>query len=492
VSAPTLVWFRLDLRLADNPALAAAAARGPVVPVFVWSPEEEGAAAPGAASRVWLHQSLLALEAALHAKGSPLIIRRGPTAATLLALAREVGASGLHYNRRYEPPIVARDRAVEHALRAAGVHSERFGSALLFEPEAIKSSTGGAFQVFSPFWRACLNGPAPAPPAPAPVRLQPPARHANSLDLEELGLLPGIDWTKGIRARFRPGEAGAQQRLAAFLRGPIDGYAADRDQPLPDGEAHGDGTSLLSPHLHHGEIGPRQIWHAVRDRTNARGGEPSVFLRELGWREFAHHLLVHFPTTVDKPLRQSFAQFPWGMADDTIKAWQHGRTGYPFVDAGMRELWATGFMHNRVRMVVASFLTKHLLHPWQVGARWFWDTLVDADLANNTLGWQWVAGCGADAAPFFRIFHPVSQGRKFDPKGHYVRRWVPEIFYLPDRYIHAPWEAPEDLRRDAGVKLGATYPAPIVDHMWARQRALSAYASMQEAAGRDRTAFASQ
>ncbi len=365
----TIVWFRQDLRVDDHAPLLYAAERGAVVPIFLWSPEDEGAWPVGAAARWWLHHSLTGLAASLQALGSRLIIRSGRAIDVLPALARESGADVIVCARRYEP-----------AARAA---------------------------------------------------------------------------------------------LTAFLDGAVGTYAESRDIPAAPG------TSRLSPHLHWGEISPRRAWHAVSDALR-RSGDPTTkrgaekYLAELLWREFAHHVLVHFPHTPAAPLRAEYASFPWRSDLEALRAWQRGRTGYPLVDAGMRELWATGWMHNRVRMVVASFLVKHLLIAWHDGARWFWDTLVDADLANNTLGWQWAAGCGADAAPYFRIFNPVLQGEKFDPTGTYVRRWVPELALLPDRFVHAPWKAPAAVLERAGVRLGVDYPAPIVEHTAARIRALAA------------------
>jgi deoxyribodipyrimidine photo-lyase len=444
MTAPvTIVWLRSDLRLADNPALHAAADRGgPVIPVFVWSPEEEGAAAPGAARRWWLHQSLAALDHSLRARGLRLILSRGPALEALLRLARITGATAMVWNRRYEPSVAARDQAVDAGLRAAGIATQVSSSALLFEPEQVSSAAGAPFLVFSAFWRACRGRPAPAPPLRIPSRLHPPARWPASLPLRALALEPEIDWAGGIAAAWTPGEAGAQQALRRFVARALDGYHQGRELPATAG------TSRLSPHLCHGELGPRQIWEAVQ-----RGGGGEQYLRELGWREFAYHLLHHFPHTVDEPLRPAYARFAWVDAPAQLRAWQRGRTGYPLVDAGMRELWTTGWMHNRVRMVAASFLVKDLLIRWQQGARWFWDTLVDADLASNTLGWQWVAGSGADAAPYFRIFNPLTQREKFDPDERYVRRWVPELG--TDRY-----------------------PPPIVDHAWARERALAARAEV--------------
>ncbi|MCX6928918.1 MAG: deoxyribodipyrimidine photo-lyase [Verrucomicrobia bacterium] len=478
---PAIVRFRQDLRLADNPALEAACRRGgPVVPVFVWAKEEEGAWPPGSASRWWLHQSLTRLAEEFRAAGTELIIRQGSSLAELLSVAKETGADTVVWNRRYEPAILARDRKIEESLRAAGLHTESHNAALLHEPWAIQNKAGRPFQVFTPFWRTCLAAAEPAEPRPAPRRLTSPTARPGSLPLAALGLEPKLNWTTGLRAAWQPGSVGAKAELERFLRDGVLTYSEGRNRPdLP-------GTSRLSPHLHFGEISPRQVWHAAKRFAETRAIPPAVwrhwqFLTEIGWREFAHHLIFHFPLTPEQPLRSEFARFPWRQNPAWLRAWQRGQTGYPLVDAGMRELWSTGWMHNRVRMVVASFLVKNLLIPWQEGARWFWDTLVDADLANNTLGWQWTAGCGADAAPFFRIFNPVSQGEKFDPEGNYVRRWVPELARLPGAWVHQPWQAPSAALASAGVRLDQTYPRPIVSHLVSREVALEAYQAVKQA-----------
>jgi deoxyribodipyrimidine photo-lyase len=523
MSAPTIHWFRLDLRLADNPALAAALERGgPVVPVFIWSPEEEAPWSPGGASRWWLHQSLRALDASLRAAGSRLILRRGPALETLRALIKETGAAAVFWNRRYEPAVVARDAKVKEALRDDGLAVESFNAALLREPWTVQNQSGKPFQVFTPFWKHCLAQPDPPAPLPAPRRLPAPAQWPGSLALEELELEPRIKWAEGLRAAWQPGEVGAAARLSDFLAKACAGYSEQRNRPDRVG------TSRLSPHLHFGEIGPRQVWHAVRraaersadfqtaasqvsnlpvvGQPRAAGrvarpadwksaiqqvGKPALpgwrgsqFLAELGWREFAHHLLYHFPHTPGEPLRPEFARFPWRKNAAWLQAWRKGRTGFPIVDAGMRELWATGWMHNRVRMIVASFLVKDLLISWQEGARWFWDTLVDADLANNTLGWQWTAGCGADAAPYFRVFNPTTQGETFDPNGDYVRRWCPELAKLPAEWIHQPHAAPPAILRAAGVEPGRNYPEPVVSHAIAREVALEAFARIKSTPAR--------
>jgi deoxyribodipyrimidine photo-lyase len=446
-SPVTIHWLRHDLRLDDNAALTAAARRGAVVPVFIWAPEEEAPWEPGAASRWWLHQSLEKLAAALAKVGAPLVIRRGPSLDALRKLAKETGATHVAWNRRYEPAVVERDKGIKKALAADGLEVESFNGSLLFEPMQVATKEGKPYQVFTPFWKTLLAREEPAEPLAAPRKLTGVEKQPTSLAIDSLALLPAIDWAGTMRSTWTPGEAGGAKRLGRFLERGLSGYGTERDRPDHEG------TSSLSPHLHFGEISPRRVWHAVREAVGGKPaakivGSPEVYLRELGWREFAHHLLYHFPHTADAPLRADYARFPWAQDPVGLRAWQRGRTGFPIVDAGMRQLWATGWMHNRVRMIVASFLVKDLRISWLEGARWFWDTLVDADLAANTLGWQWAAGCGADAAPYFRIFNPTSQEEKFDPDGAYVGRWV-----------------------DVAA---AGYPEPIVDHGEARKLALEA------------------
>jgi deoxyribodipyrimidine photo-lyase len=469
MTAPVLVWFRQDLRLSDHPALAAAARRGPVIPVFIWDPTGEGAWAPGGASRWWLRNSLASLATALAERGSRLILRRGDSLGVLRNLVRETDATALHFSRRYEPAAAARDASVTEALRHAGVTSCAFGSALLFEPEALRTGAGGPYKVFTPFWKSLQALPAPLPPLPIP-RLPVPDAWPDSLDLRALGLLPKPDWAAGMPSAWTPGWRGAQASLRTHLPEVLPDYSQDRDR------TDRDGTARLSPHLHFGELGAREAWAA------AEGYVGIPWRRQLAWREFAHHLLAHFPRSAGTPLRAAFAAFPWREDPPALEAWRRGLTGYPLVDAGMRQLWSIGWMHNRARMAAGSFLVKHLLVPWQEGARWFWDTLVDADLAQNTMGWQWVAGCGADAAPYFRIFNPVLQGEKTDPAGAYVREWVPALARVPTAWIHRPWEAPASVLREAGVALGKDYPRPIIDHAYARGRALAAYGSLRAAA----------
>jgi deoxyribodipyrimidine photo-lyase len=485
--SPTILWFRQDLRLQDNPALNAAVARGgAVVPAYVLDDAAEGRWAAGGAARWWLHHSLAALDASLREKGSRLILLRGAAAEAIPALQRSTGAGAVYWNRRYEPAAIARDSALKADLSAAGIEARSWNSALLFEPHEVRNREGGPFKVFTPFWRHCLTLPVGEPLRAPSGELPAPARWPESRRLEELGLLPRIRWDTGIAAQWKPGEANARERLKQFAAGPMAAYADMRNDP-----AH-DGTSALSPRLHFGELSPRQIWAAVRAVGKPAGVFPpgkgaQVFLSEVGWREFAYHLLFHFPHTPAEPLRAEFARFPWAPdpGGRRLRAWQRGLTGYPIVDAGMRQLWATGWMHNRVRMIVASFLVKHLRLNWTHGAEWFWNTLVDADLAANTLGWQWTAGCGADAAPYFRVFAPVLQGRKFDPEGTYVRRWVPELARMPADDIHAPWEASAATLAAAGVTLGGNYPGPLVDHGAAREAALAAWRSLRAAEGED-------
>lgn len=461
-----IVWLRRDLRLSDHAGLAEAAADGQAVaPVFIDDPEEQGPWPQGAASRWWLHHSLESLDADLRARGSQLLLRQGRAAEVLVDLARDLDADKVYFQRRSEPAARTNEAWVERALSLESIGAHPSDGALLFVPHSIATGQGNPYQVFTPFWKRCLQEGLDGRLVQVPSRLPAPPRWPQSLSISELGLLPSIDWASGLRAEWQPGEAGAQKLLRDFVEGIVDRYGEGRDCPSQRW------TSRLSPHLHFGEVSPRQAVAALRD---VAGDGAAAFLRELGWREFSHHLLYHFPNLDAEPLRAQFAGFPWCEDPDGLRAWQRGHTGYPLVDAGMRQLWQTGWMHNRVRMVAASFLVKDLLIDWRRGAEWFWDTLVDADLANNSMGWQWVAGCGADAAPFFRIFNPVTQGEKFDRDGAYVRRWVPELAQLPSRYIHAPWRAPDHVLRTAGVLLGDTYPEPVVDHAFARDRALAA------------------
>lgn len=473
---PVIVWFRLDLRTADNPALQSAIVRGrPVVPLFIHCPKEDGQWASGGASNWWLHQSLTSLEADLRHIGSKLIIRCGSALQVLRTLIAETGASGVVWNRRYEPELIARDTEVKRALIEDGSNVETYNAALLFEPWTVQNKSGKPFQVFTPYWKHCMLRDDPIEPFGAPANLLAPPDWPYSEKLDSLKLESSANGRGRIGAQWKPGAKGAKKALNRFLANAFDEYNEQRNRPDIAG------TSRLSPHLHFGEIGPRQIWNGLSRMAKKRGlpedaWHASQFVAEIGWREFSHHLLYHFPATPLEPLRENFKRFPWREEPEWLQRWQRGRTGYPIVDAGMRELWTTGWMHNRVRMIVASFLVKDLLISWQEGARWFWDTLVDADLAQNTLGWQWTAGCGADAAPFFRVFNPVSQGEKFDPNGDYVSKWCPELAGLPAKWIHQPHRAPVEVLRAAMLDLGRTYPTPIVNHSIAREVALEAFA----------------
>lgn len=475
----TIVWFRQDLRLSDHPALAEAAQDGAVVPLYIWEPEEERPWQPGGASRWWLHHSLCSLDQELGKRQSRLIVRSGPAMATLEKVISETQASRVVWSRRYEPHIIKRDELIKKTLKERGIAADSFNGSLLFEPMDIRTKEGKPYQVYTPFWKACLGRERPRVPLAAPKRLTGPAEWPESRTVESLELLPRIKWDQGFYQAWSPGEVSARKRLMRFCEEAAGQYADQRDVP---GVA---GTSRLSAALHFGEVSPQEIWQAISElRESTRDArllaQTEVYQKELVWREFAYHLLYHFPHTPTEPLRSDFARFPWVKNDRHLQAWQRGMTGYPLVDAGMRELWTTGWMHNRVRMVVASFLVKHLLLPWQAGAAWFWDTLVDADLASNTLGWQWTAGCGADAAPYFRVFNPMQQGERFDPQGKYVRRWVPELAGLSDRYLHSPWTAPAEELKRAGVILGKSYPQPLVEHAEARKRALGAYEQMRK------------
>jgi deoxyribodipyrimidine photo-lyase len=421
--------------------------------------------------------------------GSQLIIRRvdatsGQSSLSCLeSLIKETGAQQVVWNRRYEPMTITRDTEIKSVMKSNGIAVQSFNGNLLFEPTELATQQGKPFQVFTPFWKACLKRPAPAEPTAAPKRLVAPATWPKSVPIDQLQLLPRINWDREMRDYWVPGETGALARLNSFLTGAINGYKEIRNFPAQLG------SSLLSAHLHFGEISPRTIWHAIQDffakspKSKELRTDVDHFLSEVGWREFAHQLLYHFPHTDREPLRAQYAKFPWrndAAAQADLRKWQRGLTGYPIVDAGMRQLWRIGWMHNRVRMIVASFLVKDLLISWQQGAAWFWDTLLDADLASNTLGWQWTAGCGADAAPYFRIFNPVSQGEKFDANGEYIRHWCPELAALPNDVIHAPWTASAEQLRQANIKLGETYPHPMIDHAGARHAALAALATLKE------------
>jgi len=470
--ARAIIWLRRDLRLADQPALMAALDAGQApIPVYIHAPEEDAPWAPGGASRVWLRRSLLALDGELRQRGSRLIVRAGTSLACLREVVKETQAEAVYWNRLYTPAAIARDAEIKRELRAQGLQVASYNAAQLTEPWQVQTGQGTPYKVFTPFWRnASASLETLPPPSPAPDALPAPPEDLASLTVDDLNLAARPRWDSGFWSHWTPGEAGARARWDHFVDHAVARYHDDRNRPDLRG------TSGLSPHLHFGEISPRCCVHALRELelTPTARKQADHFVRELGWREFSVHLLYHFPTTPLADLNPNFGQFHWAEPEsDKLVAWQQGRTGVPIVDAGMRELWQTGWMHNRVRMIVASLLTKNLRYHWRVGAEWFWDTLVDADLANNTQGWQWTAGTGADAAPYFRIFNPVTQGERFDPDGVYVRRYVPELAALPNALIHAPWTDPATRAR-----MAPDYPAaPIVDLSSSREAALAAYSA---------------
>ena len=484
MTSPVIVWFRDDLRLSDNPALTDAIASGAsVLCVFVLDDVGSGTRPLGGAARWWLAGSLKALDASLRAIGGRLDVFAGNQAEVILDLSRQVMASAVFWNRRYGGAETTIDTSVKTALREAGIRATSFNGHLLHEPWTVTSKVGGPMKVFTPYWRAVQAKGPPDMPLPAPTMISaatlPAKLSVMPTDIADLALEPTApDWAGGMRAEWTRGEQGALARLESFVMTGMKGYAVGRNRPdLPS-------TSKLSPHLRFGEISVRQCWHAATHahasgRTNAGADDLDTFLKELGWREFSYHLLHHNPALSSSNYTPRFDAFPWRDDAASLKAWQCGMTGYPVVDAGMRQLYATGWMHNRVRMIVGSFLVKHLLTDWRAGEAWFWDTLVDADPASNSASWQWVAGTGADAAPYFRVFNPIIQGEKFDPDGAYVRAWVPELGRLPNSLIHKPWTAPPMILKAAGVTLGHTYPKPVVQHEMARDRALAAFKSLK-------------
>ena len=474
-AGPVVVWFRDDLRLADHPALQAAVARkAPVLCVYIFDEESPGLRLLGGASRWWLHHSLARLGESLEAIGGRLDLFAGAAQPLLAALLRETGATMLVFNRRYERAEQAIDDAITREARTAGVGAESFVGTVLHEPNEVVPKTGGYYKIFSAYWRAANAIGFKHPPVPAPKMLTAAPAPAGTVALDDLKLMPSIAWDAGLRDTWVPGEAQASKALDAFVSDVLETYPESRNRIGIDG------SSRLSPHLRFGEVSPAQVFAAVDVRKgNAQSAEK--LKAEVGWRDFNRELLWNYPDLPNKPFHPAFEAFPTErLPPATLKAWKRGRTGYPIVDAGMRQLWNTGFMHNRVRMIAASFLVKHLLADWRLGEQWFWDTLCDADPANNPVNWQWVAGCGNDPVPYFRIFNPVLQGEKFDPDGAYVRRWVPELAGVPDRFVHSPWDAPKSVLAESGVVLGKTYPTPIVDHKAARARALAALATYRD------------
>ncbi|MFT4823770.1 MAG: deoxyribodipyrimidine photo-lyase [Halioglobus sp.] len=480
MNSPIIFWFRQDLRTHDLPGLFAAAATGrPIVPCYILDDASPGHWRVGEASRWWLHHSLLSLAGDLSGLGACLVLRNGEAGAELEKLQRETGAQDIYCTRMYEPWAADLEQRLHKRFSADGISFKRYGGALLHEPESILNLSDQPYKVFTPFWRKCRSKPEPALPQALSPDVNWLPKSFDSDALEDWQLCPTQpNWANEWSKWWSPGGDGARSKLEKFLEKGIESYSDGRNHPALDC------TTRLSPHLHYGEISPREVWHRARSASamdSKLEGQVDKFFSELGWREFSHHLMHSYPDIPETAFKPAFRQFPF--IDDQVKlaAWQSGHTGYPLVDAGMRELWQTGYMHNRVRMIVASFLTKHLLIHWKEGAKWFWNTLLDADLANNSGGWQWVAGCGADASPYFRIFNPVIQGKKFDVRGEYIRKWVPELKDMPDRYLNTPWDAPEDVLKMAGIDLGTDYPHPVVDHQAAREGALAALASIREA-----------
>lgn len=463
MSSAAILWLRSDLRLDDHPALEAALKSGlPIIPVFVWDPKAEGAWPLGAASRWWLHHSLQSLSDQLKGLGSKMILRSGPSIKELLSLAQQSNADRIYFCERYEPYARECEDQLISQAKKSGIQCFRHSGNLLFHPDQIRSKQDQVYQVYTPFSKTCFERLSEiSEPTATPKRISSPRSWPSGLRLQELGLLPKIAWDEGFYKHWTPGVEGARKLFNLLQKGKVASYHDQRDFPGIDG------TSRLSPHLHFGEISVRRLWHLLHPSGTRLTKGLHTYLKEILWREFAYHLLFHFPHTPEQPLRTEFNKFPWNPKKAHLIAWQRGQTGYPLVDAGMRQLWRTGWMHNRVRMVVASFLVKHLLTPWQEGSRWFWDTLVDADLASNTMGWQWASGCGADAAPYFRIFNPMMQSEKFDPKGEYLHTWVPELKSLKAPDIHRPWLAQELFSK-------SSYPPPLVDHQKARELALEA------------------
>lgn len=465
--AKALVWFRRDLRLHDNPALAAALRDGyePVL-VFVHAPHEQATWAPGAANNTWLHFSLQRLQHDIAELGGNLLLLAGDSVAELEGLQAASNAQALYFSNLYEPMLQARDARVQAAFEACGIAVHRHNANLLVEPWQVQTGGGTPYKVFTPFWRNVSAALSVTLASPKPSRLFNFEYPGQSLDA--LGLLPRKRWHEAFWQDWQPGEQGAQEMLEIFCDGAVNGYKEQRNMPDRTG------TSKLSPHLHFGEISPQQIWRRLDALALPESAQADLqhYRSELGWREFSYHLLHHFPHSSDHSLNPQFTDFEWADPDPALlQRWQQGRTGIPIVDAGMRELWQTGWMHNRVRMIVASFLCKNLRYHWLHGARWFWDTLLDADLANNSQGWQWTAGTGCDAAPYFRIFNPVTQAERFDPQARYIKRWVPELVNLPMPLVFAPWQKPEITRQFA-----PDYPVmPIADLAQSRQAALTAY-----------------
>ena len=478
MQSPLIYWFRQDLTIKDNPTLTAAAQTGrPIICVYILDQNQNNHWPNGAATLWWLHHSLFRLSESLKALNIKLILRKGSVIEELDNIVQSTGAESLYFTRHYEPYNSDLESQINQHL-SDQIEVKRFRGYLLYEPEAIRTGKDEPYKVFTPFYRCFLKTSTPGAPVRTPKNLISYKKRIASDRLNDWKLLPKApNWAKGFNEYWVPGELGAHENLKDFIAHSGNKYPVLRNRPDVTG------TSRLSPHMHFGEISPRQIWTAIKNSPKILEHNGEAYLRQLIWRDFAYHLLTHWPDFPEKPFRKEFNKFPWKTDTKSLQAWQQGNTGYPIVDAGMRELWKTGWMHNRVRMIVASFLIKDLLIPWQQGEEWFWDTLVDANLANNAASWQWVAGSGADASPYFRVFNPVLQGEKFDPIGDYVREWVPELKHIPKKYIHSPWLAPEDILIKAKITLGKNYPHPIIDHSFARDRALAAYKKLKDSNG---------
>lgn len=461
-----IFWFRNDLRLSDNPGFLKAITEGKVMPIFILDEESPDALKIGSASRWWLHHSLKNLNSSLEEK---LNFYQGHCLDVFKKLLKQYEIKAVYWSRSYEPLASKQEETIAQLLEEQKIPFQNFNASLLWEPSAILTKEEKPYQVFTPFYRAALlQSDNIRKPLPKPSSMCLQNDGSNTQTLDSLKLLSKTPWYEKLNTHWNIDEKGAQQSLDSFLKKFLLGYQKNRDFPSLLG------TSQLSPHLHFGAISPHQIWHATREILNLKK-EADAFLRQLVWREFSSYQLFHFPDIPWKNFQSKFDRFPWQHNKKFLEAWQQGKTGYPMVDAGMRELWQTGTIHNRSRMMVASFLTKNLLIDWREGAAWFWDCLVDADLASNSLNWQWVAGCGVDAAPYFRIFNPILQAQKFDPEGSYIRRFLPELTHLPNKFLFTPWEAPETILNNAGIILGKTYPFPIVDLKVSRDKALQMY-----------------
>ena len=467
-------WFRQDLRLSDNPALDSAAQYETLIPIYILDEVNSGEFKMGAASKWWLHQSLTKLNESLDGK---LLVYQGNPHEILNKLIEEQEVSYVTWNRCYEPWRIDRDKEIKRNFEDKNVAIESFSASLLWEPWTISKDDGTPYRVFTPFYKkGCLNSEEPRLPAGKVDLSNLYSEDLSSDSITDLNLLPTIKWYKSFEEEWNPGEIGAEQNLNSFLDSGLLNYKEGRNFPSQEF------VSRLSPHLHFGEISPNEVWYRAKTKEGISGIEKSLahFHSELGWREFSYYLLYHFPDLPNKNFQEKFDIFPWQENEEFLALWQKGNTGYPIVDAGMRELWQTGYMHNRLRMIVGSFLVKNLLIDWRFGERWFWDCLVDADLASNSASWQWVAGSGADAAPYFRIFNPITQGLKFDPEGEYTKKYVPELRDLPNKYLFSPWEAPENILADAGIELGKNYPKPMVDLKLSRETALEAFATTKK------------